>query len=167
MWLIASEVARSKPELASLPFYQFGGFFSERLATCITHPSFTIFAVWGLQQRGVRTAVGILVAMVFHFAGNFPIYLMKTNAADLGPVTWQAIVWGWLFFIVIMSVISLAAMHVGLKQAFKFITSTQAQCPKCGEIYRQPILGANFGVWRYEPCTICNKWHWIGPNDLR
>ena len=166
MWLVAQFV-RSNPEFSELPFYQFGGFINERLATCLAHPGFTVLALWGLQRKGFRAALGIIAAMTFHFASNFPIYLMGVDLGNLGRPTWAMIVSGWLLICVIASVLTLAVMHAGTKRIVHLVMTAKVKCPECGELYRQPILGGNFGVWRYEPCGACHKWHWVSLKDIQ
>jgi len=58
MWLLADRVARM-PAFAALPFYQFGGYVSERLMVCMFHSAFVAVALWRWRRRfafGVASA---------------------------------------------------------------------------------------------------------------
>ena len=165
IWLVASFVSRN-PEYSRLPFYAFGGFLNERLSTCIAHAGFTSLALWGLQSGMPRSVAGLLGAMTFHFLANFPIYLMKVDFANLGKPVWSTLTSVWLLICVIASAILLTILHAGTKRFVSLMTTAKVKCPECGEFYRQPILGGNFGVWRYEPCGACHKWHWINLKDI-
>src|SRR5689334_2406679 len=44
MWFLADRIARM-PTLATLPFYQFGGYVSERLMVCVFHSAFLAVAL--------------------------------------------------------------------------------------------------------------------------
>lgn len=164
--LVASLIGRN-PDFSKLPFYAFGGFLNERLATCIAHAGFTSLALWGLQFGTIRRVAGLLGAMTFHFLSNFPIFLMNVDFARLGKPAWSILVSVWLLFCVIVSALLLAIMHAGTKRIVSLMTTAKVKCPECGEFYRQPILGGNFGVWRYEPCGACRKWHWISLKDIQ
>ena len=164
MWLVAHFV-RSKPELATLPFYQFGGFLNERLMTCVTHAGFTVLALWGLQRGGLRIILGMLAAMLAHFLGNFPIFLMSIDCGGWGSDVWGAIVFAWVLGFVVASFVLLTVMHGGVK-LLRRVLKAKMKCPECGATYSQPWLGGNFGMWRYEPCGACHKWHWISLRDL-
>ena len=166
MWLVASLVGHS-PEIAKLPFYQFGGFFNERLATCITHAGFTSLALWGIQRGRLKMIAGMAGAMTFHFLGNFPIFLMNTDFAGLGKPVWVSLVSIWLLICVVFAALLLAILHAGTKRVFAMMVTGQMKCPECGQFYRQPILGGNFGMWRYEPCGACHKWHWISLKEIQ
>ena len=166
IWLLARLVG-NQPDIARLPFYQFGGFFSERLSTCITHSGFAVLSIWGLQRGGVRRTIGVAAAMLFHFLGNLPIFLMNFDAGNLGKPAWMTLVSIWLLICLLVSVILLSVMHAGTRRIIHLVTSAKAKCPECGAVYRQPILGGNFGVWRYEPCGACHKWHWISLKEIQ
>ena len=166
IWLVARLVG-NRPDVVNLPFYQFGGFLNERLATCIAHPGFTILAVWGLQRGRFRIVLGLLAAMTFHFLSNFPIFLMNVDFGNLGKPTWSILVSISLLLTVIASALILGIMHTGSKRLIHLVTTGKVKCPECGELYRQPILGGNFGLWRYEPCGHCGKWHWISLKDIQ
>lgn len=165
IWLVASFVDRNA-ELSKLPFYAFGGFLNERLSTCVAHAGFTSLALWGLQFGIFRRVAGLMGAMTFHFLANFPIFLMNVDFAKLGKPAWSTLVSVWLLLCVIASAILLAILHAGTKRFVSLMTTAKVKCPECGELYRQPILGGNFGVWRYEPCGVCHKWHWISLKDI-
>src|SRR5262249_40561836 len=84
MSLIAHFIAH-RPALAALPFYQFGGYVSERLMTCVFHSAFVAVALWRWRRR---FALGVAGAAALHWLGNFPLSLMAWNAGGLGPTFW-------------------------------------------------------------------------------
>src|SRR5205085_2630523 len=67
MWLLACLVAQI-PKYAELPFYQFGGYFAERLLVCVFHSAFVSVALWRLRNRFI---VGFAGAVGLHWLGNF------------------------------------------------------------------------------------------------
>lgn len=159
MWLVARFVAQ-RPELAGLPFYQFGGYVSERLQVCFTHAGFTALSVWGLARGPRWFALGLASGMVAHFLGNFPIYLMGIDWGGIGKPAWQILITLWVAGFTIGAVILLGVLQFGTVALKRFFRS-HVRCPDCGGCYRQPIFGMNMGFKRYERCTLCGKWHWI------
>ena len=166
MWLVA-KLAGQDPAIAKLAFYEFGGFLNERLITCVAHSGFTVIALWGLQRGGIRLVIGIAGAMILHFLANFPIFLMNIDFGGLGKPTWSAMLMVWLICWGVGSAVLLGVMHAGIERIVHLLMTAKVKCPECGEIYRQPLLGGNFGVWRYEPCGACRKWHWISLKDVQ
>jgi hypothetical protein len=92
MWFVAERVARD-PALADLPCYQFGGYFTERLMTCVFHSAFVSMPLWQLRRR---FAIGLAGGMILHWLGNFPISLMAWNVGGLGKMFWTIAVQVWL-----------------------------------------------------------------------
>jgi hypothetical protein len=84
---LAERLARA-PQLAALPFWAFGGFLFERLLVCFLHGA---FVVWLFQRVAERKSAwpGALLAMVLHFALNFPIYLAGINLFGIGREVWS------------------------------------------------------------------------------
>ncbi len=155
MWFIAHRVAQNA-ELARLPFYQFGGYLSERFMTCILHSAFVSVALWRLR-RGF--AWGILGAMALHWAGNFPIFLMSWNIGGLGRPFWTVAIQLWLAFYFLGAIGLLAFFAYGRFDLGKLFYGRR-KCPGCGEEYDAPLLALNFGPTRYERCPHCRRWHW-------
>jgi hypothetical protein len=97
MGFVASLVAR-QPEMLRLPFYQFSGFFFERLATCILHGGFTATALCRLPALGrngnAGFAMGLAAAFALHLLGNAPIVIVA--ALGLAPAASQMILGNWV-----------------------------------------------------------------------
>lgn len=167
MGLVAHLIAAANdPKLAALPWYAFGGYASERLQTCLTHALFALPTVW-FARRGWRGVLcGLAIGMVLHFLGNAPIMLMRRDAWQWGAATWTVVVQLWVLGFSIAGGFALAAVHLGPKM-LRRVFRARMICPECGAEYRQPILlGLNAGRWRYEPCGVCGKWHWVSFDNL-
>jgi hypothetical protein len=173
MWLIFFFL-RDTPELApggawaGKPWYEFhffGGYIGERLQTCFTHSGFMVLSVWGLRRGPGWFALGLAGAMTLHFLGNFPIYLMNTDAFGWSKPVWQQLVGLWVALFTVFSLVLLGGMYFG-PAALKKLFTAKVKCPACGELYKQPIFGLNAGMKRYERCPHCKKWHWIDIRDL-
>ncbi|MFZ2278907.1 MAG: hypothetical protein WAW39_13970 [Prosthecobacter sp.] len=93
MWFIAERISH-QPALAKLPFYQFGGYVSERLMTCVFHSAFVAITLSRLRRGWL---LGLGGAMAAHWAANFPISLMTWNVGGLGRAIWEVIVAGGSF----------------------------------------------------------------------
>ena len=157
IWFIAARIA-NLPQFASTPFWQFTGFLNERLMVCLLHGAFVSVALWRLRNKFL---LGVLGAMLLHFFGNFPIYLMQKNLFGLGKTVWSLIVNGWvgLYF---LGGIALLSYFVYGKVAFGRFVFGQTRCPECGTIYDSSLLALNLGTKRYERCPGCKRWHLIG-----
>lgn len=167
IWLVAQFVAEANdPKLAAVPWYAFGGFLSERLLTCITHALFALPTV-ALSRRGWKWALaGLAIGMLLHGLGNAPILLMQRRAFGWTELAWQVLVQVWLIVLFIAGLVALIGAAFGRKM-LKAIWSRQMICPGCGATYLQPIfMGLNCGMWRYEPCGVCHKWHWVTLSNL-
>lgn len=167
IWLVAGFVAQANdPKLAGLPWYAFGGFFSERLMTCICHALFALPTV-ALARRGWEWGLlGLAIGMLLHFISNSPIVLMHREAFGWRQQTWSIVIQAWLILFTVAGLLAIIAAAAGRKVLRK-IWSNRMICPECGAIYRQPIfLGLNFGLSRYERCGACHKWHWVTLKNL-
>ena len=155
MWFIADRVARV-PALGALPFYQFGGYVTERLMVCVFHATFVSVALWRLRRR---LALGIAGAMAMHWLGNFPIFLMARNAGSLGHPFWAVACqcWVWSYFIAALALL----FYFGFRRvvAAKMFNGRR-DCPDCGGDYDTPLFSLNFGRTCYERCPHCRRWHW-------
>ncbi|MBM3825694.1 MAG: hypothetical protein FJ410_03075 [Verrucomicrobia bacterium] len=154
VWFVAHKIAEV-PRYAALPFHDFGGFASKRLMTCLFHSAFVAMTLWGLRQRIV---LGFLGAVLFHWIGNMPIFLMNWNVGNLGAGTWSIFVQCHLVLLLIAS----AALLLWLSQGVLTFYGRRA-CPGCGSHYDPPLLAINLGRSRYERCPHCQKWHWSNP----
>jgi hypothetical protein len=167
IWLVAGFVAQANdPKVAELPWYAFGGFFSERLMTCICHALFALPTI-ALARRGWRWGlIGLALGMSLHFISNSPIALMHREVFGLSKQTWSVLIQVWLILFTIAGLLAIIAAAAGRKM-LRRIWSNRMICPECGAIYRQPIfLGLNCGLSRYERCGACHKWHWVTLKNL-
>jgi hypothetical protein len=155
MWFVAERVARS-PQFAHLPFYQFGGYFSERLMTCVFHSAFVSLSLWGLRRR---FAFGFAGAVAAHWLGNFPLVLMNPNIGHLKQAARMAIVQGWLTFYFLAAAALLVWFAFGRLNPGLPIFGRR-RCPECGKDYDPPLFAVNLGPKRYERCPHCRRWHW-------
>ncbi|MFZ1220760.1 MAG: hypothetical protein WAO00_15810 [Chthoniobacterales bacterium] len=156
MWLLAYLVAQI-PAYAQLPFYQFGGYFGERLMVCVFHSAFVSVALWRLRNQFV---LGFAGAAALHWLGNFPILLLAWNVGGLGQVTWGVIVQSWLVVYFVGALALLSYFTFG-RVALGRIFYGRRHCPECQQDYDAPFLFAiNFGRTRYERCPHCRHWHW-------
>ena len=103
MWFLANRLAHS-PTWAAMPFYQFGGYFQERLMVCVFHSAFVAVTLWQLRRRFIP---GLIGAMTLHWLGNFPISLMAWNTFGLGHTLWSLLVQGWvmLYFVAMLALL--------------------------------------------------------------
>jgi hypothetical protein len=157
LWFIAGRVTL-KPELAGLPWYAFTGFLNERLLVCLMHGVFVALTLY-FFTRG-RFVVGLALAMVAHFFGNFPIYLMQIDFGHLGTATWTLLVGLFLPLYLVAGILLLLLLIVGRAGMVKFVFG-KSLCPACGQTYPTPLLGLNFFAKRFERCPYCRKWHWV------
>ncbi|MBI3361805.1 MAG: hypothetical protein HY023_11920 [Chloroflexi bacterium] len=146
------------PEFAALPFYQFGGFITERFFVCLLHGGTVSLALWRLTRGGFGW--GVLGAMIGHFLLNFPIFLASFDLGGLGKTNWQVILSLWVELFWIATIFLLSALQLR-KNPFPAAFAGTAKCPECGTIYKRPFIGANLGVVRYEKCPNCRKYHWV------
>jgi hypothetical protein len=167
IWLVAGLIAHAHdPKLAGLPWYAFGGFFSERLMTCVTHALFALPTV-ALSRRGWKWgAIGLALGMSMHWISNAPIVLMHRRGFGWTSDTWGLLIQLWLVAFTVVGLLALIGAAVG-RDAMRKLWSARMICPECGAAYRQPIfLGLNFGMSRYERCGVCRKWHWVTLKNL-
>lgn len=164
MWFVADRVAHI-PELAALPFYQFGGYITERLATCVFHSAFVAVALWRLHRR---LALGFAGAVALHWFGNFPLSLMAWNVGNLSKTAWTAIFQSFFAFYFLGALALLG--YFAFRQFIPAATGLKLlygrrHCPECNADYDAPLFALNFGRTRYERCPHCRHWHWTGTRD--
>ena len=154
MWFIADMVARN-PKFAGVPFYLFGGYLSERLMVCAFHSAFVgvALAFWRRQF-----AFGVAGAMALHWLGNFPIFLMASNAFGLGATFWAIAVQIWVIVYFIGAVALLSYMVFGRVSPGRFFYGRR-RCPECNAEYDASLFAINLGARRYERCPQCRHWH--------
>jgi hypothetical protein len=158
MWLVADHVARM-PALAALPFYQFGGYVSERLMVCVNHSAFVAVALWRWRRR---FALGVAGAVALHWLGNFPLSLMAWNAGGLGQTFWMVFTscFTVLYFLGDLALLGYFAFGRVEGLSLHHPDYGRRHCPECAKDYDAPLWALNFGPTRYERCPHCRHWHW-------
>jgi hypothetical protein len=160
IWFVAERITHV-PEFAAMPFYYFGGFLGERFQVCLLHGVFTSLVLWRLRNN---VFFGFWLAVMAHFFGNFPIFLMAKGVGGIGQTAWQTIISLWLMFYFLGGIALLAYFTYGRASIGRFIFG-KTKCPECSQIYDSPVFGLNLGTRRYERCPQCRKWHLIGIAD--
>jgi hypothetical protein len=155
MAFLAERIART-PSFAAIPFYQFTGYATERLLTCVFHTAFVSVALWRLR-RGF--ALGVLGAIALHWLGNAPLFLLRWNLGGLGRNVWLIIVQFWLLGYCALLAAMLAAFAFGRLPTLNALYGRR-KCPGCQGEYDAPLFALNFGRTRYERCPHCRRWHW-------
>lgn len=155
MWFIAERVSH-QPALAKLPFYQFGGYVSERLMTCVFHSAFVAITLSRLRRGWL---LGFGGAVLAHWAANFPLTLMAWNVGGLGRTTWEVIVVLWLVALFFAAVAWLAYLIFGKVLPLRLMYGIR-HCPACIADFEPSVLAINFGDEQYERCPHCRKWLW-------
>jgi DNA-directed RNA polymerase subunit RPC12/RpoP len=154
MWFIAQLIA-SNPKFAGVPFYFFGGYLSERLMVCVFHSAFVAVALWQLRKRFVLGEAG---AMALHWLGNFPIFLLASNAFALGATFWGIALQVWILVYLVGALALLSYFVFGRVSPGRFMYGRR-KCPECGAEYDASLFAANLGSRRYERCPRCRHWH--------
>lgn len=96
IWLVAGLIVQANDQFAGLHWYEFGGFFGERLMTCLSHTLFALPTI-ALSRRGWKCGLaGLALGMLLHGAGNAPIVLMHRETFGWKPVVWSVIVQLWV-----------------------------------------------------------------------
>ena len=154
MWFIADIIARN-PKFAGVPFYLFGGYLSERLMVCVFHSAFVGLALACLRNRFWLGETG---AMAAHWLGNFPIFLMASNAFGMGATFWAIAVQLWIIAYLI-GALALISRFVFGRVSPGLLFYGRRKCPECGAEYDASLFAANLGATRYERCPHCRHWH--------
>lgn len=162
IFTVAHLLADKNPKIAALPWYQLGGFISERTMTGVIHPAMTSIALVAWRGR-IGAVGGIALAMLTHFLANLPIGLAQRHW--LGPpMVAQAIVSLWVLCCFVVAVLWLLWLAKGKATGMSLaaLVHGTAVCPECGQEYQRGLLtGLNAGgTKRYERCPHCRKWHW-------
>jgi hypothetical protein len=180
MWFVANRISHL-PTLAALPFYQFGGFLSERLMVCVFHTAFLSVSLrclsgaanrsgdvpvgfdrggHGRRRQALALGLGLAGAIALHWLGNFPLSLRVWNVGGLGPEKWAFIVQGWLLFYFLLALALLFFSAYGHKLSPGRMFFGRRHCPGCAQDYDAPLFAVNMGASRYERCPHCRRWHW-------
>ncbi len=153
-WFLAETISRI-PAFAGTPFYLFGGYVGERLMVCVFHSAFTGAALWRWRRNFI---VGIAAAMALHWLGNFPIFLMASDAGGMGPRFWGMAVQFWII-VYFFGALGLLSYFVFGRVSPARLFYGRRKCPECGAEYDPPIFAVNLGARRYERCPQCRHWH--------
>lgn len=156
LWFIAERLSRA-PQFASLPFYYFGGFLTERLMVCFLHGA---MIAWFFKRfaEGRSLWPAALLGIALHFALNFPIYFSQINLFRLGPQIWgQLLV---LYIVTFTIAMFLFVNRLASGKAREGLLGS-ATCPGCGEIYPRSLFALNLLTKRYERCPHCRRWHLV------
>jgi RsiW-degrading membrane proteinase PrsW (M82 family) len=94
IWMLAGNMMRT-PDIGVLPFYQFGGFFIERVLVCFIHGAFVVYAFQRLAE-GRSFLVGALVGVTLHFLLNAPVFLASLDLFGIGREAWQQLILIWI-----------------------------------------------------------------------
>lgn len=154
MWFIADVIARN-PRFAGVPFYFFGGYLGERLMTCLFHSAFVGLALACLRNRFWLGETGALAA---HWLGNFPIFLMASNAFGMGATSWAIAVQAWIIACFLGAVALISRFVFGRVSPARLFYGRR-KCPECGAEYDPSLFAINLGTRRYERCPQCKHWH--------
>lgn len=156
MIFIAARVAAA-PQFAALPWYNFGGFIAERLATAVWHPAFVALAAVALAKGWRWLPLGLLGAFVLHFIGNAPIHLANIGAFGIARETWPPILLAWvvLYTIPLGAMLFILRAGGGVKAAFA--AAAEMACRHCGHRFKPGVMAVNLGAWRWARCPSCRR----------
>jgi hypothetical protein len=152
--LIADFVLAS-PDMAALPWHQFGGFVSERFLVCLIHGLFTAMALLGWKRWRAGFAGGLALGMLLHLLGNLPILLAAAGLLGSEPTLRAAIIQLW---IVAFWIAAAMLLLVGDRRIAGIPVGKPVTCPKCGESHKRALIAFNLGVKRFERCPHCGRW---------
>jgi hypothetical protein len=154
--LIASFVLGSA-EHAARPWYEFGGFLSERFLVCLIHGLFTAMVLLGWKRWRIGFAGGLALGMLLHLLANMPILLGARGLLGSNPIVGAIIVQLWVIAFWIAAWVVLLIRDSRLAAGLPWPGQPVA-CPKCGETFERGLLAPNL-VWkRLERCPHCRRW---------
>jgi hypothetical protein len=152
---LAQRIA-SDPQTMTMPWYLSSGFIIERLMVCFIHSALVLIAIDALCYPKLWI---MLLALVFHWLLNFPIFLSYQYPLDAAGIVWGQLLWIWntMFFMG-------ALIYLGLRMLTpsELIAAFlgKAICPECQTLYVRPWSGVNRIGKRYERCPQCKHYHW-------
>ena len=161
-WNIAALISQL-PEFMKYPWYMLFGFISERMLVCIGHAAFVAVAAHFIIFRRAIFR-GVVLGMLLHFFGNFPIYLAHKNTFGLGKDVWSVALQIWVAVYFLAMGALLARMAVGKKWMANLFRG-KMKCPECGSLYRRPIFRIQPFYKSYEKCPSCKHWHLVSAFD--
>lgn len=151
---VAQLIAAHQPALAKLPWYMLGGFVIERLETCAIHSGMTALAL-ALWRRRSQPLLGLLLAMLAHYMGNFPIVMSRWGWLGTNPAISQLLLALWVILYFLLAMAGLAWLHFGRVDLRALLYG--AICPHCGQHYQPPLrleAGLRLGS---AGCPHCGK----------
>lgn len=152
---LAQQVA-SDPMSAGLPWFYFNGFIMERLMVSLIHSALFLVAIEAIISRKFWL---ILLAPLFHWLVNMPIFLSIQFPFNDGGFLWSQIIWTWLTLFLVASLVYLGSKMINTEKQ-KAAIFGRAVCPECQTLYVRPWMGMNRIGKRYERCPNCKHNHW-------
>jgi hypothetical protein len=146
----------SDPQTLSLAWYQSSGFIVERLMVCFIHSALILIAAEALIHKKLW---GMVLALVFHWLLNFPIYLSYQYPLDAARNVWGQLLWTWNTLFFVGAMIYLGQSLLTPEQRIAAFLG-KAVCPECQTLYVRPWWGINRIGKRYERCPQCKHYHW-------
>lgn len=154
--LFLGQIIAANPQTWSLPWYFSSGFIIERLMVCVIHSALVLIAAEAFCRRKYWM---ILLAPVFHWLLNFPIFLAGWFPFADGGALWGQLLWTWTTLFFTASLVYLGKQFFNTPAKLAPILG-RAVCPECGTLYVRPWRGINRIGKRYERCPNCKHNHW-------
>lgn len=87
IWYIAWSIFKENPQMASLPFYKFSPFISERLLVCFIHGILTLIVVTGIFLGIKKAVIYYLGAVLLHAGVNvgamiYQIWILPSESSS-------------------------------------------------------------------------------------
>lgn len=146
----------ANPFTSDLPWFYFNGFIMERLMVSLIHSALFLVAIEAISSRKFWL---ILLAPLFHWLVNMPIFLSIQFPFNDGGFLWSQIVWAWLTLFLVASLVYLGSKMINTEKQKAAILG-RAVCPECQTLYIRPWMGMNRIGKRYERCPNCKHNHW-------
>lgn len=151
-WFIGDLIARSG-RFADLPWWQFGGYISERILVAPFHAAMvaTTMRGWRCWRGGLLAGLGM--AMLMHLLGNLPIGVFPLV---FGPAIAPAVLG--LFTLAVCVAGALLLRYYATNEISATIPGTSTTCPKCHATHERSFLAINLGIRSLERCPACKRW---------
>lgn len=154
--LFLAQSIASNPFTPDVPWFYFSGFIMERLMVGAIHSALFLIAVEAIISHKFWL---ILLAPVFHWLVNMPIFLSIQFPFDDGGILWSQLLWIWTTLSLIASLVYLGSKMINTEKQKAAILG-RAVCPECQTLYIRPWMGMNRIGKRYERCPHCKHNHW-------
>ena len=151
-WFIGDMIARSG-RFAELPWWQFGGYISERILVAPFHAAMVATTLRGWRRWRGGILAGLIVAMLMHLLGNLPIgvFPLIFPAAQVGGMLQ-------LFILAVAIGGALLLRYYATGEVSASIPGTSTTCPKCSATHERSLLVLNLLFKRVERCPACRRW---------